>query len=205
MPGVSEGFAALRRSGLPLLLASGSPRRSGLLIEAGIAPIIRPAAIEEVAPPHLTPGETTLWNARLKAREAGRADPRAITLAADTLVAHRGEILGKPPTRQAAFRMLRRLAGSTHEVFTGVWIERRAAGRCTGFIAASRVTFRELADEEIRRAHELTDPLDKAGAYAAQHDPLKIIRRIDGSRTNVIGLPMERLSAALAALLAPGR
>jgi MAF protein len=198
---ISDLKTKLARAGLRLVLASASPRRIELLEAVGLRVEVSPANIEEVAHPHLTPGEITLWNARAKAASISRALPEAVVIAADTLVAHEGAILGKPGSLEAAHSMLRRLSGATHEVFSGVWIQHGASGSFKGFTEVSRVAFRPLSDADIRRSTELTDPLDKAGAYAAQHDPLNIIAHIDGSRTNVIGLPMERLLLALAELL----
>lgn len=162
-----------------------------------------PANVDEIAPAHLTVGETVLWNAKMKASEAARhvreSHTGALVIGADTLVAIDGAALGKPRDFDEAFSMLTRLSGRVHEVFSGVWLTLAAGGKARGFVEVSRVRFRELSHAEILEAMTLTDPLDKAGAYAAQHDPLHIIAEISGSRTNVIGLPMETLRAELLA------
>ena len=93
--------------------------------------------------------------------------------------------------------MLKRLSGRTHEVFTSVWLMRPRSGKMIGFTVVSRVTFRSLTASEIQEYIDQSNPLDKAGAYAAQEDPMGIIERIDGSVSNVIGLPMEALGEAL--------
>jgi len=181
----------------PLILASTSPRRRELMAEAGWKFQVTPAEVNEVAPAHLTVGEIVLWNAKMKAGDVARRIDHAVVIGADTLVALEGEALGKPRDLDDAFAMLRRLSGRTHEVYSGVWITRVPDGKTRSFVEISRVRFRELSDAEIRESMLLANPLDKAGAYAAQHDPLGIIAEITGSRTNVIGLPMEALRAEL--------
>jgi septum formation protein len=186
-----------RRVKQGIVLASASPRRKDLLAAAGYRFEVRPSHVPEEAPPGLTPGETVLFIARRKAAPVARADRGAVVLAADTVVVHRGEILGKPRDAVHAAEMLGRLAGDLHEVFTGVWIQR---GRAAAAVCvASRVVFRPLDREGIGEYLRRVHTLDKAGAYAAQEDPVGLIRRIDGSRTNVIGLPMEAVSRVLRA------
>ena len=148
-------------------------------------------------PPFLTVAETTLLNAKLKAAPIAAAHPDALVLAADTLVAFEGTIFGKPRDLDEAFAMLSRLNGRSHEVFSGVWLAHRATGRRHGFIVGSRVRFRRLSARKIREYMSRINPLDKAGAYAAQHNEMNLIASIQGSSTNVIGLPMERLGEEL--------
>jgi len=148
-------------------------------------------------PDFLTVAETTLLNAKRKAVEITHAKPDALVLAADTLVAFEGEIFGKPKDLDEAFAMLRRLSGHTHEVYSGVWLSHRASHRRHGFITMSRVRFRKMTVPEIREYMARVGPLDKAGAYAAQQNEMGLIQSIEGSRTNVIGLPMEPLTEAL--------
>ncbi len=186
----------------PLVLASGSPRRRELLAQLGYDFKVLVADVSEKTPTHLTVAETTLLNARLKAVAVARLRRDAIVIGADTLVALDGEPLGKPRDLDDAFAMLSRLNGRTHEVFTGVWIECGARNFARGLVEVSRVHFRNLSAVEIRKYLTLVQPLDKAGAYAAQEDPIGLIAKIDGSRTNVIGLPMEALDAALTPLRA---
>ncbi len=184
-----------------LVLASASPRRKDLLQQHGYQVRIKAAEIEELIPEYLTVGEITLLNAKLKAEFVAAQAPEELVLAADTLVSYQGHILGKPNDLQEAFGMLSLLAGNTHEVFSGVWLCRQsssgAGGHARGFIEASRVTFRHLTPEEIREYMARIGPLDKAGAYAAQENEMNLIQSIQGSWTNVIGLPMESLEAAL--------
>jgi septum formation protein len=182
----------------PLILASASPRRRELLAERGYRFEIVTASVEETLPAHLTVRETVLLNARRKGAAVAALHPPACVVAADTLVALEGQPLGKPASLDDARRMLAMLSGRTHQVFSGVWIEHRAAGCLAAFVEVSHVRFRPLARGEIEEYLRLVQVMDKAGAYAAQEDSIGLIADIDGSRTNVIGLPMERLAPMLA-------
>jgi septum formation protein len=124
--------------------------------------------------------------------------PNAVVLAADTLVALENQIIGKPADLGEAAQMLRRLSGRTHEVCSTVAIYQQTAGKSAVFYDVSRVRFRRLSEPEIESYLAKVDPLDKAGAYAAQGSGAKIIAKIEGSFTNVVGLPMEKTVAALA-------
>ena len=181
----------------PLVLASASPRRRELLREHGYTFSVEPADVPESAPAHLTPGEIVLRNARAKVRAVARKHPDALVLGVDTEVVFEGEVFGKPADLKAALAMAKRLTGRTHEVHTGVWLQHPATRRERGFVEISRVHFRRLTDSQIRAYHARIGPLDKAGAYAAQEDRGEMIERVEGSFTNVIGLPMEALAAAL--------
>jgi septum formation protein len=180
-----------------ILLASASPRRRDLLREHGYEVRVRPSHAEEVTPDFLTVGETTLLNAKIKAAEISRTEPDALVLAADTLVAFEGKIFGKPRDLGEAFAMLEQLNGRIHEVFSGVWLAHMARKKQRGFIVASRVSFRKMGVSEISEYIARVNPLDKAGAYAAQQNEMNLIASIEGSYTNVVGLPMEALDAEL--------
>jgi nucleoside triphosphate pyrophosphatase len=179
------------------ILASGSPRRRQLLSEAGYKFELVSPPVEEVAHRWLTARELTAWNAARKAAIVSASAPDAIVLAADTVVAIDGEILGKPTDFGEAVGMLERLRGRAHEVWTAVRIYHRAAKRSENFQEMSRVHVRALNDGAIRAYLAKIDPLDKAGAYAAQGHGGEIIERIEGSYTNVVGLPMEATSQVL--------
>ena len=181
----------------PLILASTSPRRRRLLLEHGYNFRVMPAEVTEIAPQHLSPGEITLFNARLKAHAIARSQPRSLVLGVDTLVAFESEVLGKPADMEAAFAMVKRLNGRTHDVYSGVWLRHAGSGRERGFIDITRVHFRRLTDAQLRAYLARIGPLDKAGAYAAQDDRGELIESIEGSFSNVIGLPMEALAGAL--------
>jgi len=193
---------------LSLLLASASPRRRELLTDAGFEFESVAPCVAEKFDVDLTVRELTAFNAIRKALSVARANPTKIVLAADTLVAIDGEIIGKPRNIDAAIAMLSRLSGRVHEVCSSVFICHLAQGRpvesvrwwtrSTSFNEISRVRFRRLTRQEIDSYLAKVDPLDKAGAYAAQGSGEKIIEKIDGSYTNVVGLPMEKTIAALA-------
>src|SRR5262245_39943890 len=124
--------------------------------------------------------------------------PDAVVLAADTLVALENQIIGKPADLCEAARILRRLSGRTHEVCSAVAIYQQTQGKSAVFHESSRVRFHRLSDPMIESYLAKIDALDKAGAYAAQGSGCEIIAKIEGSFTNVVGLPMEKTVAALA-------
>jgi septum formation protein len=181
-----------------LILASASPRRRQLLADAGFAFDIIAPEVDEILSANFTIREATCWNALRKGLTVARAHPDEVVLAADTLVALDQRVIGKPADRAEAARILRLLSGQTHVVASGVFIAHLRRGKSETFCANSRVVFKKLSDRMIEEYLAMIDPLDKAGAYAAQGHGRAIIARIVGSRSNVIGLPLERTRAALA-------
>ena len=180
-----------------LLLASSSPRRAQLLSTAGFDFRIIRGNIAEKTDVHLTACELTGWNAVRKGLTMAKRHPEAVVLAADTVVALKDEIIGKPNDLSEAVRILQRLNGQTHHVCSSVFIAHLADGRAQLFCEVSKVRFRKLSESQIRTYLAKIDPLDKAGAYAAQGYGSDIIARIDGSYSNVVGLPMEQTIPAL--------
>lgn len=181
-----------------LVLASDSPRRAALLAEAGFDFETVSPRIEERFDVDLTLRELTMWNAIRKGTSVARMRPDRVVLAADTLIALEDKVIGKPADLSEAVQILRRLSGQTHEVCSAVFIYRFAAGQAATFHEFSSVRFRRLTEAKIDKYLAKVDPLDKAGAYAAQGCGAEIIAKIDGSYTNVVGLPMEKTLAALA-------
>jgi septum formation protein len=181
-----------------LVLASSSPRRAALLADAGFEFKITPPRVAELFDVALTLRELTLWNAIRKGMSVAQTHPDAVVLAADTLVALADEIIGKPVDLNEAAQTLRRLSGQTHEVCSAVLIYHQTSGRSAVFHDISRVRFHRLNSAMIKNYVAKVDPLDKAGAYAAQGSGAEIIAKIEGSFTNVVGLPMEKTIAALA-------
>ncbi|MBA3831940.1 MAG: septum formation protein Maf [Chthoniobacterales bacterium] len=185
-------------SALRFILASGSPRRRELLGEAGYHFEVVAPKIAELSPDALTLREITRWNAFRKGLAVARAHPDAVVLAADTLVALDREIIGKPADLAEARCILTRLSGRHHTVSTGVFLGRLASGRSETFSVVSRVVFKKMSAQQIEAYLREVEPLDKAGAYAAQGRGRAIVARIAGSRSNVIGLPLEKIRPALA-------
>jgi septum formation protein len=180
-----------------LILASASPRRRDLLTEHGYDFTCVPADVREIAPDYLTPGEIVLYNAHAKASAIARRHPDALVLGVDTVVVYRGRIYGKPGSMEDAIEMLRELNGQEHEVYSGVWLLCLRERRRRSFIESTRVRFHRRSLPELFAYLSRIGPLDKAGAYAAQDDGGQMIRSVEGSFTNVIGLPMERLAEEL--------
>jgi septum formation protein len=181
-----------------LILASQSPRRSELLRAAGIPFTIRPANVDESVQPGEPPEEYVKRVAQMKAT-AVEAGPDDVTLGADTIVVIGREILGKPKDRADAVRMLKSLAGRVHEVITGICMRR--GGELIGDRAVTRVWLIPLTSQEVEQYVATGEPMDKAGAYAIQGLASKFVERIEGSYTNVVGLPIELVYKHLAAFL----
>jgi len=179
------------------ILASGSPRRRQLLEEAGYEFEVARPSVAESSESCFTIREVTICNATRKALYVARSSPNAVVLGADTLVALDGDVIGKPADLAHAEKLLRRLSGRSHEVRTAVFICHLANGQAHSFQDVSQVQFRALDHRAIAQYLAKVDPLDKAGAYAAQGHGAEIVERIDGSYTNVVGLPMEATRRAL--------
>ena len=186
-----------------LVLASASPRRRELLARAGVAFEALPAEIDE-SPREGEPAEALVLRlAREKAlavaRKVGPAPPRLV-LGSDTVVVLDGDVLGKPRDAAHAEALLARLAGRTHTVLTGVAVAASDGAALESFVAASRVTMRTASADEIRRYDATGEPLDKAGAYALQGEGRSFVLAVEGSETNVIGLPLDETLALLRSL-----
>ena len=186
-------------SGPRFVLASGSPRRRDLLDEAGYEFEIVSPPVEEVSHGWLTLRELTICNATRKAWHVAQTLPRAIVLGADTLVSIESHVIGKPADLEEARQILRQLSGRSHMVGTAVYLCHLASGKSETLYVISRVEFHDLTDRAIKRYLAKVNPLDKAGAYAAQGYGKEIIKRIEGSYSNVVGLPMEATARLLRA------
>jgi len=185
-----------------LVLASASPRRLLLLREIGLSPLVRPVRIEERPAAGETPRAMVLRLAEAKGRaaaaELSEPEGASVILAADTAVVLGRRVLGKPASAVEARAMLRLLSGRTHEVLTGVFLLRTDDGRSARGVESSRVRFRDYGDRTIREYVAGGEPMDKAGAYAIQGGGARLAEAVEGSRANVIGLPVERLEGWLA-------
>ncbi len=193
--------------GVRLYLASASPRRLALLREAGFDPAICPTGLPEDPLPGERPDEQVLRLARAKGLSAATGlrarSASGVVLAADTAVVLDGVVLGKPADARDAARMLRLLAGRTHEVLTAVFVLRLDDGRSADALERTRVRFRAYDDRTIAEYVASGEPMDKAGAYGIQGLGSRLADRLEGSWSNVVGLPMERLPALLAAVGIP--
>ncbi len=182
---------------MSIVLASGSPRRKELLEMLGVRDlVILPAAGEEKAAGHPSPAELVKQLASRKAHEvAARCGTDDVVIAADTVVWHRGSVLGKPRSEEEAAAMLRSLSGEEHEVYTGVSVLRGGLELLES--EKSTVRFRPLSEREIRAYIATGEPMDKAGAYGAQGKASLFVEHIDGDFFNVMGLPLYRLGQML--------
>ena len=155
-----------------------------------------PAEEEDRVDPSLPPGEGAGRRALAKAAWAAERRPDAVVLGADTIVVLQGEVLGKPSDAAGAREMLSRLSGRTHRVITGFAIV--SGGEARTRLVETEVGFRALDAASIERYVESGEPMDKAGAYAIQGAGGGFIDRVSGSYTNVVGLPLPEVLAALA-------
>ena len=181
-----------------LVLASASPRRAALLARAGYAFDILPADVDESRQPGEPAPDYVDRLARRKAAAVATRHMDRIVIGADTAVVIDGEVLGKPRDAGDAVRMLRGLSGKAHQVLTGVAVQH--AARCVSAVERTVVHFAELDDAQIAWYVGTGEPSDKAGAYGLQGSGARFVTRIEGSRSNVIGLPLGRLDELLGQL-----
>jgi septum formation protein len=174
-----------------IILASGSPRRQQFFKDLDIDFEIRLREVEEIYPLHLQAEEITNYLAELKANAfEGELKPDEILVTSDTIVWHNNQCLGKPKDEKDAFNMLQSLSNSTHEVITSVCFKTETLTEI--FHEVTKVTFQELSKEAIQFYLEKYKPFDKAGSYAIQEWIGYVgISKIEGSYTNVVGMPMH--------------
>lgn len=176
-----------------VILASASPRRVDLLRMMGIRFEQVACDVAEDVDGSLTPAEHVRILSRRKAEHVARGLASGLVIGADTVVAIDGEILGKPADAGEAVQMLTRLSGRTHRVYTGVTLVDAPSGRTLTEVAQTDVAMRKLSQEDIRRYVATGEPMDKAGAYAAQGLAAPFVERVEGCFHNVVGLPLARL------------
>lgn len=188
-----------------LILASASPRRRELLHKAGLGFRVVPSHIPEEVQPGEPPREYVLRTAREKARAVACSHPAAWILAADTIVEIDSYILGKPRDEADGRRMLGLLSGRHHRVMTAFVVRR--ADRQLERLVTSTVRFKALSEAQISAYLATGEAHDKAGAYAVQGQGRALVAGVDGSYTNVVGLPMDEVLASLQdlGLYHPGR
>ncbi len=183
---------------LPLVLASGSPRRSQLLEQAGLRfEVLCSSADESIAQP-LPPEELVQQLALRKAQAVLPLRPHALVLGADTVVELDGEILGKPANEAQAAEMLHRLSGREHRVYTGVAL--CSAKHTESFACCTYVRFFPFSEAEIAAYIATGEPMDKAGSYGIQGKGALLVESISGDYYNIMGLPLARVCKRLASL-----
>ena len=174
----------------PLILASSSPRRRYLLEQAGLTFTVIPSTVDESSVPAHTPEDHVRLLAEAKAKEISESYPESWVIGADTLVLIDGNILGKPDSATRARQMLETLSGKTHRVLTSFCVCCKSNGRTFFETVESKVLFKTLSDGEIDWYIRTGEPFDKAGGYAVQGLGSFFVKRIEGSYTNVVGLPI---------------
>ena len=184
----------------PLVLASASPRRRQLLREVGLAFVVDAAGIDEAALPGETPAAHVLRLALAMADAVTARHPQQLVLGADTVVVLDDTIFGKPADLKQAGQMLGQLSGRWHDVLTGVALVRREPACRHAWVCRTRVRFKTLSSAVIQEYCARANPLDKAGAYGIQEHGELLVAEIDGRRSNVVGLPIEEVVAALRGL-----
>ena len=197
MPRQLDSSGAAREHAPVLVLASASPRRQQLLAWLGVPYHVLPAEVDERPLAGEAAGDLVLRLARAKAAAVAVRRPADWVLAADTIVELDGVMLGKPADAADAARMLGQLAGREHRVATGFALAQPGGGQRTAEMVLTRVRFRPLDERAIERYVASGEGEDKAGSYAVQGFGAGLIERIDGSFSNVIGLPLVEVGRAL--------
>ena len=178
-----------------IILASGSPRRKELLLQIGIVPEIIVSHVEEKITSDV-PAEVVMSLAEQKAVDVAKEMPEGtVILGSDTVVAADGKILGKPKSHEEAYEMIRRLAGRSHQVYTGVCLVKKGpegeADTVVSFYEETDVNVSPMTEKEIREYADSEEPMDKAGSYAVQGFFARYIDGLKGSYANVMGLPVH--------------
>ena len=177
---------------LMLILASSSPRRAKLLKDAGLDFIIEPSLLDEsIDEEKFKPSELVLELAKLKALQVALKYPNDIVIGADTIVVFEDDVLGKPKDEEDAYRMLKKLSGERHVVYTGVCLTR--GEQLISFVSEAEVSMKELSDLEIRNYIQTNEPMDKAGAYAIQGEGGNLVDHYKGDFFTIVGLPLKEL------------
>lgn len=182
-----------KTNGWNIILASGSPRRQQFFKDLDLDFEIRLKEVDEIYPEHLKAAEITNFLAQLKAHAfEGELRANELLITSDTIVWFENKALGKPKDYEDAFNMLKKMAGNTHEVITSVCFTTMQHSETIAEV--TKVTFSPISDEAIRYYLDHYQPFDKAGAYGIQDwIGLTAIARIEGSYTNVVGLPTEKV------------
>jgi septum formation protein len=181
---------------MTLYLASESPRRKRLLREAGVKFKTLKAPYHEAKHRKMAPSALVKKHALGKALAAVKRVKEGSILAADTIVYFQGRIVGKPSSLKDAVKTLQALQGRSHTVYTGVAfleVRQRIVAKKRVFVERTKVSLVRMDEKRIRSYFRRIDPLDKAGSYAIQDKGAGIVKKVEGSFSNAVGLPMERL------------
>ena len=177
-----------------VILASSSPRRADLLSQIGLTFEIYPSDIEEPTfNGSITPASATQQLASMKAKSVAERYTEGVIIGADTLVAYKNELIGKPDNPEHARSILKKLSGKKHKVVTGVCLINVELSKEITWNEITKVYFRELNPVEIEEYVNCGEPLDKAGAYGIQGRGAAFVNRIEGCYFNVVGLPLASL------------
>lgn len=182
---------------MDIVLASTSPRRKALLEQIKLSFKVVVSDYEEDMTLDMPPEELVMHLSQGKARSVAEKVSDALVIAADTIVAFEGRVVGKPHEKEDASEMLQKLSGKTHEVLTGLTVIDTAKNKELSRVVKTQVVFRNLSDYEIRTYVASGEPLDKAGAYGIQGLGALLIKEIRGDYYNVIGLPLVTLKEML--------
>ena len=180
-----------------LVLASSSPTRKNLLAKAGLVFEIDPSSYEEDMTLPMPPRELVRHLSKGKAEDVAHRHKEAVVLGADTVIVYKEHILGKPHTPEKAKEMLKMLSGKQHSAITGFTVIDTETDNTTSKAVETKVFFRDLTDKEIDDYIATGEPLNKAGSYAILEQGAKLVEKIEGSESNVAGLPMEEVMETL--------
>ncbi len=181
---------------MKIILASASPRRARLLEQINLEFKISPSDVEEIIDSQLSPEELVQSLAQQKGESVLQLYPGSFVIAADTIVRYKGRYLGKPESESEAEQMLSELSGSSHRVYSGVYLATTdSLGKpvqAVTFSEQTKVTFSALDQSEIKRYIQSGSPMDKAGSYGIQDDfGAVFVKRIEGDYNNVVGFPLH--------------
>ena len=180
-----------------IVLASGSPRRKEILEKTGLSFTVDPSNYEEDMNQDLEPKELVKVLSLGKAKDVAKRHKNAVIIGADLIISFKGNVLGKPQTKEKAIEMLTQLSGNTHSAISGFTIIDTETGKVVSDALETKIRFKELTQEEIKKYVDTGEPLDKAGAYAIQGKGKEFIKNIKGDYYNVMGLPLDSIITKL--------
>jgi septum formation protein len=181
-----------------IVLASASPRRRLLLAKLGLKFVVAPSNVKEVAELKGMPIEELVQrNALMKARAIAGKEQGALIIGCDTDIYFKGKVIGKPKNAEDAKRILREFSNKWHSIISGIAIIDTATGREITDFEKTKVKVKRLSEQKISKYVMTGEPLDKAGAYGIQEKGRFLIEKFDGSYSNIVGLPLEKLTLRL--------